>query len=75
MTPTAPKIGLSTITALVAALAAGVPAIVALLDGVKTVPQALVVMAALIVVAVVLLALILSRGRQAVALTMAEAKR
>lgn len=64
-----PAVGLSTITAIVAALAAGVPAIVALLDGIKTVHQAIVVAVALLVAGAVLVAMILSRGRQAVAMT------
>lgn len=65
-----PSVGLSTVAGLVAALAAGVPAIIKLLDGVKTTQQAIVVCAALLVAAVVLVALIISRGRQAVALAL-----
>lgn len=68
MKSTSPAVGISTITALVAALAAGVPAIIKLLDGVKTTAQAIVVCVALIVAAAVLVAMIISRGRQATAL-------
>lgn len=65
---TKPDVGLSTITALVAALAAGIPAVLELLDGIKTVHQAVVVAVALLAAAGVLVAMIISRGRQAVAL-------
>lgn len=68
----APTVGLSSVAGIVAALAAGVPAIIKLLDGVKTTQQAIVVCAALLVAAIVIVALIFSRGRQAVALVNAN---